>query len=116
MMNRKRFDMGDFADKRSRSGHRFTAIVVDGDQEKYSEIIGRLANTILELAKSIPHQDAPYARWRTRQCDRDRRRLICIKPCPSALRFIASLCGGKKFRDKNSACLGTQDTESVEML
>jgi hypothetical protein len=56
-MNRKRFDMGDFADKRSGSGHRFTAIVVVGDQEKYSEIIGRLASKIDELAKSISHQE-----------------------------------------------------------
>jgi hypothetical protein len=56
-MNRKRFDMGDFAGKRFGSGHRFTAIVVVGDQEKYSEIIGCLANTVDELAKSIPHQE-----------------------------------------------------------
>jgi hypothetical protein len=51
-MNRRRFDMSDISGKRSDAGHRVQAIVVIGDQEKYSEIITRLAITILELASA----------------------------------------------------------------
>jgi hypothetical protein len=56
-MNRRRFDMTDIAAKRSDAGQPVQAIVVIGDQEKYTEIISRLAITILELASAGSHVD-----------------------------------------------------------
>jgi hypothetical protein len=49
MLNERRFDIGDYTGERADAGDREQAIVVI-EQEKYSEITIRLANTILELA------------------------------------------------------------------
>jgi hypothetical protein len=56
-MSRRRFDLIDISGNRSDAAHRIQAIVVIGDQEKYREIIDRLAITILELANAGFHVD-----------------------------------------------------------
>ena len=57
MMNRRRFDMSVISGKRSDAEHRVKALVVIGDQEKYNEIISRLAITILERTNAGFHED-----------------------------------------------------------